>query len=83
MLGGVYVPVGGHVCDFKHHIRTHGSTVSILANHTKKNTVGFNRCPGALGLCEQQLGNSETRGVCSAFPHHFALGEAGPKGGKC
>lgn len=46
MLGSVAMSVGGHVCDCKHHIRTPCSTVSRLANHTKENTVDFNRCSG-------------------------------------
>lgn len=34
---GLYISVGGHVCDFKRPIFTHCSIVSILADYTKQN----------------------------------------------
>lgn len=40
MFVRLYISVGVHVCDFKHHILTHAApTVSILADHTKENTI--------------------------------------------
>lgn len=76
MLMRLYISVGGHVRGFQLRVLTHTAPLSAHPPATQRKTQ-----PTLIDALAQ-LGSSEPPGVCSAFTHHFELGEVGLKGEK-
>lgn len=83
MFVRLYIAVGGHICDFKHHILMH-TVLSVHTEHTTENTI-LSTLVNALadtGSYNSSLGTLKLW-VFSAFTHQFELGQCWALGEKC